>query len=376
MEYSWSSYFQTQLPEIIAELKRYVEIESPTHQKVAVDQMMDYVSTRFVELGCEKTVIPQKEYGDQICFTYGDGEEQILVLGHLDTVKPLGTLETEPWRIDGNIIYGPGILDMKAGIVIAYFALRTIIEHRLPLHKKLVFFWNTDEETGSHSSRKWIEQEARKSKCALVLEPAVGEGDLKSSRKGGGEFTLRVKGRAAHAGNDHAKGVNAIEEIAHQIALIQSWTNYDKGTTLSVGTITGGTVSNVVPDFSKAQIDVRVSKAEEVERINRLFDSLTPRLRGAKLEVTGGIDKMPMERTSETELLVRQAMLAADQEGFTIGEKSVGGTSDGNIAVTAGIPVLDGLGPIGDGMHANEEHIRIDLLPRQIAIFLRLLLAL
>lgn len=376
MPKSWTSYFQDKLPAIIDELKIYVEMESPTADKQAVDQLINYVTTQFTALGCESSVVLQTQYGNQVRLEYGEGEEQILILGHLDTVKPIGTLAREPWTVVEEKVYGPGIMDMKAGVVIAYFALQAIIEHKLPLTKKLVFFWNTDEEAGSPSSRAWIEAEAAHSACALVLEPAYGQGDLKSSRKGGGEFGLRVTGRSAHAGSEHAQGINAIEELAHQIGIIQLWTDYAQGTTLSVGTIKGGTVSNVVPETAEAQIDVRVSMKAEASRIAKQMASLTPKLAGASLEVTGGIDKYPMERTAETERLIQFAMQAACEEGFTLGEQSVGGTSDGNIAAAAGIPVLDGLGPVGDGMHASNEHIRVDLLPRQLAVLVRLLTAL
>ncbi|MCG5251470.1 M20 family metallopeptidase [Brevibacillus agri] len=370
---NWTSYFREQLPEIVAELRTYVEMESPTHNKQAVDRLGLLIAERFRELGCRIERLPQETYGDQLRIEYGEGDEQILVLGHFDTVKEIGTLAKEPWREEDGRLYGPGTYDMKAGIVFAYFALRAIISHKLPLRKKLVFFWNTDEEIGSVSSEQLIRQEAARSKYTLVLEPAAGDGSLKTSRKGGGEFFLTATGRAAHAGNDHALGVNAIEELAHHVLAIQSFTDYAKGTTLSVGTIKGGSVSNVVPDWATADIDVRVQSRDEAERITRLMNELSPVLAGAELKLAGGIAKPPMERTDGTAKLFSLAQEQARLEGFELTECGVGGTSDGNFAADAGCPTLDGLGPVGDGAHASHEHVVVDAIPGRMAVLLRLL---
>ncbi|QRG70674.1 M20 family metallopeptidase [Brevibacillus choshinensis] len=372
MAATWTSHFQDKLPDILAELRTYVEMETPTHDKEAVDRLGEYIAGRFRSLGCKVDVIPQTTYGNQLRVEYGEGDEQIMVLGHFDTVKEVGTLKSEPWKIEDGRVYGPGTYDMKAGIVFCYYALKTIVEQNIPLKSKLVFFWNTDEEIGSESSEKWIREEARRSTCALVIEPAAGDGSLKTSRKGGGEFVLKVTGRAAHAGNDHALGVNAIEEIAHHVLAIQSFTDYEAGTTLSVGTIRGGSVSNVVPDYAEADIDVRISTSEEAERITTLMNQLTPILPGAQLTVEGGITKPPMERTAGTEQLFLHAQAQAQLEGFNLTERGVGGTSDGNFAADEGTLTLDGLGPVGDGAHASHEHVVIDAIPGRIAVLLRL----
>ncbi|WP_246009288.1 M20 family metallopeptidase [Brevibacillus fluminis] len=373
MSTTWIPYFQAQLDDILKELREYVEIETPTHDKQAVDSLGGVIAERFRKLGCRVERIEQQQFGDQLRVEYGEGEEQLLILGHFDTVKEIGTLATEPWRIEDGRVYGPGTYDMKAGIIFCYFALKAIIDSGLPLTKKLVFFWNTDEEVGSPSSEQLIRAEARKSAAALVIEPSFGNGLIKTSRKGGGEFTLHAKGKAAHAGNDHAKGVNAIEEIAHQIVRIQSWTNYDSGTTLSVGKINGGTVSNVVPEAAHAIIDVRVSKREEAERITKLMHGLTPVLPHAELQVEGGIPKPPMERSEKTVLLFKHAQRLAAEEGFTLDEIGVGGTSDGNFCADEGTPTLDGLGPVGDGAHASHEHVLISAIPERIALLLRMM---
>lgn len=370
---NWTGYFRDRLDSIVDELKTYVEMETPTHNKKAVDSLGAFIEQRFASLGCRVDTIPQKKYGNQLRVEYGEGEQQILILGHFDTVKEIGTLAAEPWRIEDGKAYGPGTYDMKSGIVFSYFALQAIIENRMPLRKRLVFFWNTDEEVGSPSSEQLIKEEAKKSAAALVIEPSYGNGYLKTSRKGGGDFILRVHGRAAHAGNDHVLGINAIEEIAHQIVQIQSWTNYDAGTTLSVGTVKGGTVSNVIPEYAEAEIDVRISKSSEAEAITKKMNQLSPVLPGAKLTIEGGITKPPMERTEQTERLFNLASALAKEEGFELRETGVGGTSDGNFASSAGTPTLDGLGPVGDGAHASHEHVVVDEVPRRIALLLRML---
>ncbi len=373
MSTNWTTYFRERMDEIVDELKHYVKTETPTHNKQAVDGLGAYIRERFAALGCKVETIRQPVYGDQLRVEYGEGDEQILVLGHFDTVKEIGTLKSEPWRIADGKLYGPGVYDMKAGIVFCYFALKAIIENGLVPGKKLVFFWNTDEEAGSPSSEELIKAEAKRSALALVIEPSYGDGCLKTSRKGGGEFVLRAHGRAAHAGNDHARGINAIAELAHHVLAIQSWTDYAKGTTLSVGKITGGTATNVVPERAEAVIDVRISTAAEAERITRLMRGLSPVLAGATLSVEGGISKYPMERTADTERLFRHAQEQARLEGFELKEIGVGGMSDGNVAFAAGTPVLDGLGPVGDGAHASDEHIVLDRVPERIALLLRLL---
>lgn len=372
VEQNWTQYFEGQLEDVLAELKMYVEMETPSQDKARIDALGDVIAARFAALGCTVEKITQAVQGDQLRVTYGEGEEQILVLGHFDTVKDVGTLAVEPWRIEDGKAYGPGTYDMKSGIVFSYFALKAMIEQGVKPQKKLVFLWNTDEEIGSPSGTEPIVAEAKKSALALVIEPCYGDGYLKTSRKGGGVFTVRAKGRAAHAGNEHKIGINAIAELAHQIVTIQGWTDYEAGTTLSVGKIIGGTTFNVVPEHAEMIVDVRVQTAAESERVTKLFAELQPVLPGAELHVSGEVDKFPMERTAGTERLYHHAQQQAKQEGFELKEIGVGGVSDGNVAALAGIPILDGLGPVGDGAHASHEHIVVHEIPRRIALLLRL----
>lgn len=373
MTIRWTEYFQQHQDDMLATIRQYVEMESPSHDKSAVDKLGQHIQADFLRLGCRIQVIEQPVQGNQLRIEYGNGREQILVLGHFDTVKETGTLVSEPWRIESDKAYGPGIYDMKAGLVFSYFALKAIVEKEIPLNKRLVFFWNTDEELGSPSSTSLIQDEARQSSVTLVVEPSHGNGALKTSRKSGGEFTVRVHGKAAHAGNDHALGVNAIVELSHQMLKAQSWTDYEVGTTVSVGTVRGGSATNVVPDYAEAVVDVRASKLSEVDRITTLMQGLQPVHPGASIQVEGGFSKLPMERTDQTVTLFHHAQRQAQQEGFGLTEIGVGGTSDGNIAAAVGAPVLDGLGPVGDGAHATHEHILVSQMAQRTALLLRLL---
>ncbi len=376
MTQPWHTHFETILPAILAELEQFVAIESPTYDKPAVDKLGQLIFDRFAQLGCVTTRIPQEQVGDCIRAQWGFGEEQILVIGHFDTVKPIGTLEQQPWRIDAGKIYGPGIFDMKAGIVFSLFALKTIIEAQLRPNKQLVFLWNSDEEVGSPFSVTAIEAEAQKSSAVLVVEPAHGAGALKTSRKGGGEFRIQVYGTSAHAGNDHEKGANAIAELAQQIVKMQAFTDYAAGTTVSVGLIEGGTRVNVVPDYAQARIDVRAKTIAQAKQLTDNMLTLQSALAGTRVVVEGGFDKPPMERTDGTIQLFQHAQHLATLEGFALTEASVGGMSDGNYTSALGIPTLDGLGAVGDGAHAVHEHIVLTEIPQRIALLLQLLVTL
>ncbi|MFD2670359.1 M20 family metallopeptidase [Marinicrinis sediminis] len=370
---NWTDYFEHMLPEMTAELKHYAEFETPTSDKQSVDALGDYIAAQFEQLGCRVRKMEQPIYGNQLIIEYGTAEDSILCLGHFDTVKPVGTIEQQPLLEKDGKLYGPGVYDMKNGIVIAYFVLKTIIEQQLPLLHKLVFFWNTDEEVGSPSSREAIQDIAAQCQAVLVLEPSTEDGEINTSRKGGGEFYLKVLGRESHAGNEHQQGVNAIEELSRHIPTIQSWTDYEAGTTCSVGLITGGTASNVVPGTAEAVIDVRVSTQAERERITRLFQQLKPIHPEAKLELSGSIYTPPMERTERSAALFRWIQQLAAEEQLHLQERGSGGMSDGNYAAGSGTPVVDGLGAAGAGAHAVHEHILIHSLAERASLLLRLL---
>jgi glutamate carboxypeptidase len=365
-------YLKERTNRILSDLEQVVKAESPSHDKQAVDRCGQVFQSLFREhLGIDAEVIPMTETGNHLRFSYGEEEEQILILGHMDTVWDIGRLT---YHIAENKAYGPGILDMKSGIIQSLWAVKACRELGLPLTKKIVFLCTSDEEIGSHSSRAYIEEEAKKSAVVLVPEPAVANtGALKTARKGVGNFTMTIKGKASHAGNHHADGISAVQEMAHQILFLHSLTDYEKGTTVNVGIAHGGTRTNVVAERAELGIDLRISSLAEAERVSAAILGAAPHVSGISLAVEGGINRPPMERTAETERLFRLASECAAELGFTLTEAAVGGGSDGNFTSALGIPTLDGLGAIGDGPHAEYEHILIDQLPVRTALFAKLL---
>jgi glutamate carboxypeptidase len=299
--------------------------------------------------------------------------KQLLVVGHLDTVWPIGTLAGRPFRLDGDQAFGPGIFDMKAGVAIASFALRAMNDTKGPSGRPITFLMTCDEETGSHFSREVIEDEARSAHAALVLEPPIPGGKVKTGRKGVGEFELIVRGRPAHAGNDPRNGLSAITELAHQILAINAMNDYERGTTLNVGVVSGGVLSNVVAAEARASIDMRFRTVDEGVRIAEQMSSLQPVAADAGLEVRGGINRPPLERTPQIGALFEHAKRLAGEIGFPLAEGSVGGGSDGNFIAALGVPVLDGLGVDGAGAHAEHEHIIVSDIPRRAALITRLI---
>jgi glutamate carboxypeptidase len=304
------------------------------------------------------------------------------MLGHFDTVWDVGQTAAMPIRqVDGRL-HGPGVYDMKAGIALGMLAARALLElpsaafgepPQPPRGCRLVMLWTTDEETGSHTSRALLEAEARRSAAVLVLEPSLPGGALKTARKGCGEFELIVRGIAAHAGIDPSKGASAVRELARQILRLEQLQDPARGVTLNVGVVSGGTRPNVVPDEARAVIDVRVPTALDAERVSAALSALVPALPGTSLEVRGGVDRPPLERTDAVVELFGVAQHVAAELGRTLGEGATGGGSDGNFTASLGVPTLDGLGAVGDGAHALHEHVLVDDLPWRAALLAGLL---
>ncbi|WP_077619829.1 M20 family metallopeptidase [Bacillus sinesaloumensis] len=357
--------------EMVEVLKGLVELESPSHDKVAVDQVGNHMQELYTKyVGGSIEVFKDDQFGNHLRCEFGEGEEQILILTHMDTVWPKGTLEELPFRIDGDKLYGPGSFDMKGGIVQGLFAQHALKTLQIPLKTKVVMLVTSDEEIGSESSRELIESEAKKSKYVLVLESAASsiKGKLKTSRKGVGMFSIKVSGRAAHSGIEPEKGISAIEELARQILYLHSLTDFEKGTTLNIGLINGGSASNVVAAEAEAELDLRVKNNAEFERIIPLIQGLKPSKEGLTIEVTGGINRPVMERTSEiSEMFETAKALAKEHLGFDLEEQASGGGSDGSFA-SQFAPTLDGLGPVGDGAHASNEHLLISQMPIRSAL--------
>lgn len=370
--------------EMVRLLEKFVLCESPSLNKEAVDRMGQIVADEWRSRGAQVSVLQQPERGNQVRAEIGPGNGssaglsavagQLLVLGHMDTVYPFGTLATMPFRVSGGSAWGPGTFDMKAGIVLALFAVDALRALKIAPRKRLVFFWCSDEEIGSESSRKLFEAEARRSDAVFVVEPALGvDGRLKTARKGVGSAEVIVTGRSAHAGIEPERGVNAVHELALQIERLMKMNDSRRGITVQATVVGGGTVSNVVPDRARAEVDIRFVRLSDAKPLDRRLHSLKPILRGAKIEVRGGINRPPLERTKEGAKLFTHAQSLMRQMGISVGEASTGGGSDGNFTSALGIPTLDGLGPVGDGAHSPREHVVIRRLPERAALLAALL---
>jgi glutamate carboxypeptidase len=351
------SDLEVRLPDMLALLQRLVETESPTHDKASVDQVAAIIRAECLRLGARVKIHPQAAVGDQVEARWGDGPNGFLILAHMDTVFPLGTLRKMPFFTRAERTYGPGVSDMKGGIVVGLAAIAGLLEAGSFLPRPVTALFTSDEETGSDCSRALIEKLAREASLVLVLEPAMPDGSVKTWRKGTGEFRVRVQGRAAHAGADHVKGRNAIEEMAHQVLAIQGLTDYASGTTLNVGVIHGGIASNVVPDEAVIEVDLRVMQPGEAERIMAALYSLKPVLDGTTIEVTGDLNRPPMPFDNTMQFTFEKARTLAAAIGIELKAGGTGGASDANFISPMGIPVLDGLGPTGGEYHSLREYI-------------------
>ncbi len=370
------AWLENQNELMTALLKELVEHESPGTEKNAVDGLGKKLATEMEASGAHVGVVRARDYGDHLlCKVSGArSDAQVLVLGHMDTVWETGTLKNMPFRIEKDRAYGPGSFDMKAGLVQLVFALRALREVGRRPAAEVVVLINSDEEIGSHSSRNLIEDEGRQSRAVLVLEPSLSpDGRLKTFRKGVGMFSLQVRGRAAHAGLAPRSGVSAIEEISRQIQCLHRLTDHERGVTVNVGTVRGGTRGNVVAAAAQAEVDLRVSALDDAREMEETILGLQASLDGAEVTMTGGIDRPPLERSPGVVLLFEKARELAAELGFELGEGAAGGGSDGNITAGLGVPTLDGLGAVGDGAHASHEHVELSEMPKRAALLARLL---
>ena len=369
-------YFEERRDDIVTDIRQMAEIESPSDNKQAVDRLGKYLADKFSRLGGRVQFHPAAEFGDhlQVDFSGKDERKRVLLLGHMDTVYPGGTLATMPCRVADGRLWGPGTLDMKSGIGLMLHAIAALQAWHGELPRPVTVLLVSDEEVGSDSSRYITEALARKSAAVLVLEPSYGlHGAVKTARKGVGEYLLTVTGVAAHSGLDFEKGQSAILELANQIVKIAEFTDLKRGLTLNVGLVKGGTRVNVVPAGATATIDVRIARMKDAASIDRTLHALKPFNRKCKLKITGGLNRPPMERTAGVAALYEKAAAIAKQLGWKLGEAAVGGGSDGNFTAGLGIPTLDGLGGVGEGAHATHESILIAELPRRAALLAALI---
>jgi glutamate carboxypeptidase len=364
-------YFEERRNAIVETIRQMVEIESPTDNKQGVDRLGRWLAQKFDAMGGHSKFHRVAEFGDhlQVDFPGRERRPPVLLLGHLDTVYPMGTLAKMPAQVRDGRLWGPGALDMKSGIGFMLYAIDSLRDSDGTLPRAVSLLLVSDEEIGSDSSRRITEELAKKCGAVLVLEPAFGlKGAVKTSRKGVGDYTVKVTGVAAHAGLDPGHGQNAIVELARQIERISKFGDLKRGMTVNVGVVQGGTRSNVVPDQASAVVDVRIAHMADAKMIDRKLRGLKAVNRKCKLSVSGGLNRPPMERTNGVAGLFKQASSLAKQLGWKLEEAAVGGGSDGNLTAALGIPTLDGLGGVGEGAHASHESIVIAEVPRRTAL--------
>jgi glutamate carboxypeptidase len=370
------AHFDAQTDAMLALLRELIALESPTSDKAAVDQVGRRVAEELDRLGGHIDLHPRHEVGDIIEARWNDGApgKPLLFVCHMDTVHPVGSLARNPIRVEDGKLHGPGSYDMKGSIVAVIASLRGLRDLGAFPARPITVLMTSDEETGSAESRDLIQGRARESALALIMEPALPDGALKTWRKSTANFLVRTYGIAAHAGGAHEAGLNAIEEMAHQIIHLQRLTDYRVGSTVSVGVIAGGTARNTVPDSCEALIDARAMTTDEMARMTRLIMGLQPVLPGARVEVEGGFDRPPMERNPLMIETFNRAKEIGALYGLTLREAGSGGGSDGNYTAAAGAPTLDGLGPIGDGAHSEREHVIVNSLPMSATLLAALIL--
>ena len=366
------AHAEQHLAAMLETIELLVTLESPSTDKAAVDRCGRELARLLREAGADVDGLARAGRGDHVRARFAGTGPAVLMLGHFDTVWPVGTLDRMPLRRDGDRLYGPGVFDMKAGIVLALAAVTALRATATP-HPPVTMLWTTDEEIGSETSRADIEAAAREARAVLVLEPSLPGGALKTARKGCGDFELTVHGVAAHAGLDPGKGASAIHELAAQIAEIERLQDLPRGISVNVGLVSGGTRGNVVAEEARATIDVRAPTRAAADAVAAALRSLQPRRAGTRLSIRGGFERPPMERGPAVVELFSRASRVASSLGRELREGSAGGGSDGNFTAALGAPTLDGLGPVGDGAHAAHEHVEISALPWRAALLAGLL---
>ena len=363
------------LLDVIEEL---VQIESPTDNPAGVARAQALLVGGFRDAGAEVELVEGRDgYGPHLLAHAGEGAEQVLAIGHVDTVWPIGTLARMPYRRDGERVAGPGIYDMKGGVALIQQALAGLRALGRRTTSRLAVLITSDEEVGSPTSRGLVEELARHSKAVLVFEPGLlPAGGVKTARKGVGLFKLRVSGKAAHAGNDPDRGRSAIYELARQIGRLEALTDKANGVSVNVGVIRGGTRPNVVAAEAEAEVDLRVTTLAQAAVLEQAILGLEPLAPDFRLEVSGGLNRPPMERSTHVMELYERVRGLAEGLGRDLPDAAVGGGSDGNFTAALGVPTLDGLGVVGAGAHADHEHIRMSHLASRLALTMRLFEAL
>jgi len=369
-------YAQEKQAEIVSLTSELAACESPSDSPAAVNRQVDLLIERSADIATAKILESSShpgKFGNTLRLEFNlpgaEKEGQILALGHSDTVWPMGTVKKMPVNVADGRLWGPGVLDMKAGLAFFLFAMRALRDLNVPVAHGVVLLVVPDEEVGSTTSRRLTEDEAKRSKCVLVLEPGTGfAGKLKTARKGVGDYQVFIKGKAAHAGVDFSSGASAILEAARQISEIAKFTDLERGITVNPGVISGGTRSNVIADTAQVHVDVRVNRLLDAAELDAKFRALKAVDDRCTVTVDGGLNRPPMERTAEIAALFQKAQTLAESIGIKLEESSTGGGSDGNFTAALGVPTLDGLGGVGEGAHAPNESILLDRVADRVAL--------
>ncbi len=366
------TYLQEHQDQMLQLLEKLVNIDSGSYDKEGVDQIGNLMKELYQEIDFDITEIKQEEFGNQLIISKrNDNKPTILIMMHMDTVFEKGTAEERPFRTKENRAYGPGVIDMKASLVSVYYAIRALLDSGKESVYQVEILLTSDEEVGSLTSRKLIEKRAEDKKYALVMEPARKNGAIVSARRGKGLYTLEVIGKAAHSGIEPEKGRSAIEELAHKIIQLYEITDEEEGIHVNVGLIEGGTSVNTVSDYATAQIDVRFRTQEQVVEIKEQIASIiqSTEVDGTKVKIEGDINRPPMEKTEQTEKLLRFIKKVGDELDIFIKDTETGGGSDASFTSALGIPTVDGLGPVGGRAHRDSEYLELDsFVPRTLLL--------
>ena len=359
------TFLQQHSEKMLNFIEKLVNIDSGSYNKKGVDQIGEILRNCYENLGFHVKVIPQKEYGNHLVIEHKESiNPSIVILAHMDTVFPKGTVLERAFRIEGQRAYGPGVIDMKSSHAAVLFAIKALINERDEAYKHIKIILNSEEEIGSPTSKSLIEKEAKNTKYALVMEPARKDGSLVSARRGKGNYTLIVEGKAAHSGIEPEKGRSAIEELAHKIIQLYELSDHENGISVNVGLIEGGSSANTVSDHAEAQIDVRMKEIDQVELIEEKLEEIcsTTEVAGTKIVLEGEMNRPPMEKNKKTRALLRLIQAVGDEIGIEIEDTATGGGSDASFTSSLGIATIDGLGPIGGNAHSDKEYLEIPSL--------------
>ncbi|BAB04071.1 carboxypeptidase G2 [Halalkalibacterium halodurans C-125] len=362
--------------EMLSLLKALVNIDSGSYYKEGVDRVGRMLTNAFKQIGFKVAIFKQERYGDHLLFTHPHAfDPKILLVAHMDTVFPVGTAAARPFQLIGTRAYGPGVIDMKGSLVACLYAIKALVGAQSPAVKQVAVLMTSDEEIGAPSGREIIEKIGVGKKAVLVMEPARKDGSLVTARRGGGRYTLNVTGRAAHSGVEPEKGRSAIEELAHKIMKLHALSDYKSGISVNVGVIEGGTAVNTVADRAKAKVDIRISRLEQAEPLDRDIRRIcgTPDVDGTTIELKGGITRPPMERNAQTVALFQLIQQVASTIGLELTETATGGSSDASFTSALGIPTIDGMGPVGGFPHSEKEYLRVDTMQERTLLLAKVI---